>query len=173
MDESAGQKLAQNAADIRAEGGDWVIREGEDLRDLPPQNLGDAAAVPARRCEDVGVQAASLDSAPPEMLPRSATHEVSKKLRLRQKMWNLCKRLANENNSRSDLPPNLGFATLLSAEKRQAAKMALLGAEYIAHAGKLPPEFAAIATKTLLDVQQPPSQTATVAAKPEVSSVPL
>jgi hypothetical protein len=61
--------------------------------------------------------------------------------------------------------PNLGFATLLSAEKRQAAKMALLGAEYISHAGKLPPEFVAIATKTLLGLQQPPSQPALSGAR--------
>jgi CRP-like cAMP-binding protein len=32
LDESARQRLAQKAADIRAEGGDWVIREGEDPR---------------------------------------------------------------------------------------------------------------------------------------------
>jgi thioredoxin reductase (NADPH) len=32
LDESARQKLAQKAADIRVEGGDWVIREGEDPR---------------------------------------------------------------------------------------------------------------------------------------------
>jgi thioredoxin reductase (NADPH) len=32
LDESARQRLAQKAADIRVEGGDWVIREGEDPR---------------------------------------------------------------------------------------------------------------------------------------------
>ena len=32
LGESARQRLAQKAADIRAEGGDWVIREGEDPR---------------------------------------------------------------------------------------------------------------------------------------------
>ena len=32
LDDSARQRLAQKAADIRAEGGDWVIREGEDPR---------------------------------------------------------------------------------------------------------------------------------------------
>ena len=32
LDDSARQKLAQKAADIRVEGGDWVIREGEDPR---------------------------------------------------------------------------------------------------------------------------------------------
>jgi thioredoxin reductase (NADPH) len=32
LDESARQRLAQKAADIRAEGGDWVIRDGEDPR---------------------------------------------------------------------------------------------------------------------------------------------
>jgi hypothetical protein len=60
----------------------------------------------------------------------------------------------------------LAFASLLSAEKRQAAKMALLGAEYISHAGKLPPEFAALATKTLLELQQPPGQMTLTIGKP-------
>jgi len=55
--------------------------------------------------------------------------------------------------------PSLAFADVLSSENRQAAKMALLGAEYICHAGKLPPEFGSIATKMLLDLQKPPSQT--------------
>jgi hypothetical protein len=55
--------------------------------------------------------------------------------------------------------PSLAFAKILSGENRQAAKMALLGAEYISYAGKLPPEFGAIATKTLLDLQQLPPQT--------------
>lgn len=55
--------------------------------------------------------------------------------------------------------PSLSFAAILSRENRQAAKMALLGAEYICYAGKLPPEFGAIATKTLLDLQQLPPQT--------------
>ena len=32
LDESARHRLAQKAADIRVEGGDWVIREGEDPR---------------------------------------------------------------------------------------------------------------------------------------------
>jgi thioredoxin reductase (NADPH) len=32
LDESARQRLAQKAADLRLEGGDWVIREGEDPR---------------------------------------------------------------------------------------------------------------------------------------------
>ena len=32
LDESARQRLAQKAADIRTEGGDWIIREGEDPR---------------------------------------------------------------------------------------------------------------------------------------------
>jgi thioredoxin reductase (NADPH) len=32
LDESVRQRLAQKAADIRVEGGDWVIREGEDPR---------------------------------------------------------------------------------------------------------------------------------------------
>jgi len=54
--------------------------------------------------------------------------------------------------------PTLTFANILSRENRQAAKMALLGAEYISHAGKLPPEFGAIATNMLLDLQQLPSQ---------------
>jgi hypothetical protein len=54
--------------------------------------------------------------------------------------------------------PSLGFANTLSGEKRQAAKMALMGAEYISHAGKLPPEFGTIATKTLLELQRLPSQ---------------
>ena len=39
------------------------------------------------------------------------------------------------------------------------------GAEYISHAGKLPPEFVAIATKTLLGLQQPPSQPALSGAR--------
>jgi CRP-like cAMP-binding protein len=32
LDESERQRLAQKAADIRLEGGDWLIREGEDPR---------------------------------------------------------------------------------------------------------------------------------------------
>jgi thioredoxin reductase (NADPH) len=32
LDESSRQKFALKAADIHAEGGDWVIREGEDPR---------------------------------------------------------------------------------------------------------------------------------------------
>jgi hypothetical protein len=53
---------------------------------------------------------------------------------------------------------HLAFATLLSGEKRQAAKMALLGAEYISHAAKLPPEFGTLTTKILLGLQQPANQ---------------
>jgi hypothetical protein len=62
--------------------------------------------------------------------------------------------------------PSLAFANILAGEKRQAAKMALLGAEYISYAGKLPPEFGSIATKTLLDLQQLPSHTTLLGAKP-------
>jgi hypothetical protein len=48
------------------------------------------------------------------------------------------------------------FAIAITSEKRQASKMALLAFEYIAQAGRLPPEFAVNATKLLLDLQQPP-----------------
>ena len=34
LDEPVRQRLAQKAADIRVEDGDWVIREGEDPRFL-------------------------------------------------------------------------------------------------------------------------------------------
>ncbi len=61
---------------------------------------------------------------------------------------------------------SLGFAELLAAEKRQAAKMAFLAIEYICIAAKLPPEFAATLCKALLDLQQPPARIATPAAKP-------
>jgi hypothetical protein len=53
---------------------------------------------------------------------------------------------------------NLSFANLLALEKRQAAKMALLGAEYISRAGKLPPEFTTIASDVLINLQQLPSR---------------
>jgi hypothetical protein len=56
--------------------------------------------------------------------------------------------------------PSLAFAAVLSTEHRQAAKMALLGAEYIARAGKFPPELSALVTQTLLDLQATPGQVA-------------
>ena len=62
--------------------------------------------------------------------------------------------------------PSLAFANVLAGEKRQPAKMALLGAEYISYAGKLPPEFGSIATKILLDLQQLPSHTTVLGARP-------
>jgi hypothetical protein len=52
---------------------------------------------------------------------------------------------------------DLTFATTLAREKRQAAKIALLGAEYISQAGKLPPEFGSAVGKLILDIQQPPN----------------
>jgi hypothetical protein len=55
--------------------------------------------------------------------------------------------------------PELAFAATLAREKRQAAKIALLSAEYISHAGKLPPEFGATVGKLVLDIQQPPPKT--------------
>ena len=54
----------------------------------------------------------------------------------------------------------LGFAAILAQEKRQAAKLALLIVEYVTKAAKLPPEFGATSTRLLLDLQQPPTQTA-------------
>jgi len=54
---------------------------------------------------------------------------------------------------------DLTFATTLAGEKRQAAKIALLGGEYISLAGKLPPEFVSAATNLVLDVQQLPKRT--------------
>lgn len=63
--------------------------------------------------------------------------------------------------------PSLTFATTLSGERRQAAKMALLGAEYIVRAGKLPHEFAEVAIETLMELQQLPSQSSLWLPSPE------
>jgi hypothetical protein len=51
---------------------------------------------------------------------------------------------------------NLDFAKVLAAESPQAAKLSLLGAEYLCRATKLPPEFGANISRVLLDIQQPP-----------------
>jgi len=51
---------------------------------------------------------------------------------------------------------NLDFAKILAAESPQAAKLSLLGAEYLCRAAKLPSEFGTNLSKVLLDIQQPP-----------------
>jgi hypothetical protein len=61
--------------------------------------------------------------------------------------------------------PSYQFAEMLAGEKRQAAKMAFLGVEYICLAAKLPPEFAANIGRLLLELQQPPTQHTLVFAK--------
>lgn len=48
------------------------------------------------------------------------------------------------------------FAAILAREKRQAAKLSLLCAEYIIKASKYPPEFLAGCTDVLLSIQQAP-----------------
>jgi hypothetical protein len=78
-------------------------------------------------------------------------------LLLREMAWNF---LADSND--------LVFAKTLAGEKRSAAKMALLGAEYISYAGKLPPEFVSTATRLVLEAQQLPSTPS--AASPAANS---
>lgn len=51
----------------------------------------------------------------------------------------------------------LDFATVLAAEKRQASKLALLAAEYIAKAAKYPPEFTSVISERMLSLQQTPT----------------
>lgn len=52
--------------------------------------------------------------------------------------------------------PNLDFAKVLAAESPQAAKLSILGIEYVCRAAKLPPEFSSNLSKVLLDIQKPP-----------------
>lgn len=52
---------------------------------------------------------------------------------------------------------NQKFAAVLCAEKRQAAKLALLATNYLTKATKLPDEFVTASEQLLLELQQPPA----------------
>jgi hypothetical protein len=53
--------------------------------------------------------------------------------------------------------PNLAFAEALAAASPQAARLAILGVEYVCRAAKLPPEFQATFSQLLLRIQRVPN----------------
>lgn len=74
-------------------------------------------------------------------------HAAAAPLILREVAWSV---LASDL---SKTPIDLTYARVLAGSSRHSAKLALLGAEYLAKAGGVPPEFSEIYSQHLLDIQ--------------------